>query len=329
MAVPPATDQPDADAVHLLRTDVHRYNAERLTHPSYANLVNADLHELHLMKANLFDADLRGANLSRANLSNAVLERARLDGAILQGAVLRGAVVTHTSLQAPVFEDVDFRGADLRSSTWPHVRFVRSDLRQVQLGQSDLTGFEMRECLLDELTFSQSRAAGAQIIDCQLSNGGAGDTDLTRARIQLKAPNLGVNFSGARLPDAELVSRLWVSPAFVQAELPRARFVEAVLNYADFGGADLTGAVFRGAHLRGGDFTGARAAGADFTGAVLEGVRFVGADLSRARFDGARLTGKVLFNRAQLDGASFSGIDDAGAEVVLDGTVFAGGKLPR
>lgn len=83
----------------------------------------------------------------------------------------------------------------------------------------------------------------------------------------------GLNFTGARLRQANLSLAVMNRARFANADMRDVEAYGGVFSSASFAGANLTNASFVGTYLR----------GADFSGAVLIGVNFSGADMAGAR----------------------------------------------
>jgi len=87
-----------------------------------ATLQRANLKRAQLMDCNFESADLTGADLSFAHLQGSCLSGALLDGTTLYGSFLVGATV----------DDVDFSGADLRTSQWSKEVFTTAANQSLQ-----------------------------------------------------------------------------------------------------------------------------------------------------------------------------------------------------
>ena len=298
--------------------DIEQFNAQRRSHPEWLNLANADLRERNLPRAQLDGTDLRGANLGGADLTRASLDGCKLDGAILRGAVLRSAVLSRTTLAAPKFEKVDFRGARIWRVKWTQPSFVECDLREAALIESQLDGLLAERSQLDKIDLSQSQLVGARIVDCRMSAAGALGAKLDGAQIEARPPYT-MNLSRASARNAVFAKTSWAAPLFIEGVFENAVFREAQMDNADFDGAHLEGANLSGASFTESSFRKVFAGGANFTGATFDHCVFKGADLRRARFDNARFRKRILFEGALLDGASFVGSDSTQATTDLPG----------
>lgn len=192
------------------------YNCQDLSNGHYANqdgsacsfigadLSNASFHRSHLTNANLTDANLANAELSftdltKANLTNASLSNtyffqpdftnANLTGANLNGAWLSGSNLT----------EVQLRDA--------------SDLRNVMLANSNLTGYNLSSlnltgARLDDAALIHANLSDANLTDAYLVNTTLKNADLTRTNLRnanLSRANLtGTDLSTADLTHADL-----------------------------------------------------------------------------------------------------------------------------
>ncbi|MFN4297405.1 MAG: pentapeptide repeat-containing protein [Brevundimonas sp.] len=83
----------------------------------------------------------------------------------------------------------------------------------------------------------------------------------------------GLNFSRARLRQADLSLTVLNRANFANADLRDIEAYGGVFSSANFAGADLTNASLVGVHLRGANFAGATLTGANLSGADLSGAR--------------------------------------------------------
>ncbi|MFA7243006.1 MAG: pentapeptide repeat-containing protein [Sulfuricellaceae bacterium] len=115
-----------------------------------ADLSNAELINIQVLRGGLWDANLNGADLRRANLSGADLRRADLRRAKLSGANLSGADLS----------EADLRRADLRGA----------DLSEADLRRADLCGADLRGADLSGANLSEARLSGADLSGADLRN---------------------------------------------------------------------------------------------------------------------------------------------------------------
>lgn len=83
----------------------------------------------------------------------------------------------------------------------------------------------------------------------------------------------GLDFSGARLRQADLSLTVLNRARFNRADLRDVNAYGGVFSSASFAGANLTNAGFVGTYLRGSNFSGATLVGTDLSGADLAGAR--------------------------------------------------------
>jgi uncharacterized protein YjbI with pentapeptide repeats len=141
---------------------------------------------------NLASRNLRYADLLGAFLVNAVLSGSDLTGADLTGADLRGAHIRHARL-----EDVEIRNAKLQGAwiIYSDLRGVYffSNMKDINLAASDLTGAELVGLDLSNANFAQ-----ATLVNANLNGADLADSDFTGA--DLKDANLQyTNLRGANL----------------------------------------------------------------------------------------------------------------------------------
>ncbi len=146
-----------------------------------AELAGANFQGANLRNTDFYGADVTGADFSDAILGGISFGRTRLDGANFSGVDFR-----RVSLGAFVhFSDNDLSGANLSGMDLTEVEFNGSDLREVAMVATDLTGVNLRGLNL----------AGADLQDATLSSASLFEADLS-----------GANLSGAALDDANLVN---------------------------------------------------------------------------------------------------------------------------
>jgi hypothetical protein len=96
------------EALHLLKSDVAKFNGLRKNDEERLDLRNVDLSQLNLKGADLRRLDLSGASFQGANLSEALLTGDFLQGTDFRGADLTGADFHHSRMQG-----ADMRGAKI------------------------------------------------------------------------------------------------------------------------------------------------------------------------------------------------------------------------
>jgi uncharacterized protein YjbI with pentapeptide repeats len=143
--------------------------------------------------------------------------------------------------------------------------------------------------------------------------------DLSFANVQ------HVDFSGAILNRAQLISTSAKKAVFYMAQLQGTSFFGTQLEGAMLQGAQLQGALLQRAQLQGVSLEGAQLRGASLTRAQLQGVSLKNAQLQSALLEGAQLQGTLL-DGAQLQGAVLDGARLQGAllrEAQLQGASLA------
>ncbi|CFX32255.1 conserved protein of unknown function [Candidatus Filomicrobium marinum] len=199
-----------------------------------------DLSGSDLRGLDLSGLDFKGADLSRANLFGADLTAANLAGADLTGAVLDRTVLVRTDFTKAALQNASI----LRPSVAPDLRFVAQDLPLFR--DADLRGVRIT-ARLGGADFSRADLTGADFAPA--SERGLGGT-----------PTHGlahVNFTGAKLVNANMAGLTLTFAKFRNANLRGANLSDADLSRADLRGADLAGANLAGADLTDADLEGA------------------------------------------------------------------------
>jgi len=177
------------------------------------------------------------------------------------------------------------------------------DLSNKSLGNLDLTGANMQQCLLSGADLSQvTSLRQADFTDAKLNQQAKlNNQDLGKAHTWLR-----VQFDNTDLTTIATAAG---------AHMEQATFFQATLTNVHFNGAHLVGAVFHGATLDGADFTDADLSGADFShaqslehtifsGATMYGTIFNNTDLSSAVFDESPRFTRESTGRTQFQGAA-------------------------
>jgi uncharacterized protein YjbI with pentapeptide repeats len=135
-----------------------------------------------------------------------------------------------------------------------------------------------------------------------------------------------VDFTGAQLQGASLLSAQLQGASFNGAQLQGAFFQNAQLQGASLFGAQLQGASLAGAQLHGANLEFAQLPGGNLQYTQLQGAALTHANLDAASLDFARLQGALLevtqLRAASLEGAQFQG-------AWLFGTQLQGASLER
>jgi len=133
---------------------------------SDTSLQGADLEDAILPGVGLVRADLSDSYGSRANLENAALDWVVLNRAHLSGANLNAAMMFRGSLV-----EADLGGADLR-----HAHMAEADLRRASLAGADL-----RDADLSRANLSRAQLTGAQLTGADLHDADLRGADLFAA----------------------------------------------------------------------------------------------------------------------------------------------------
>ena len=177
------------------------------------------------------------------------------------------------------------------------------NLSNKSLGNLDLTGANMQQCILSGADLSQvTSLQEADFTDAKLNQQAKlNNQDLGKARTWLRA----------QFDNTDLTTIATAAGAHME----KATFSQATLTNVHFNGAHLAGAVFHGATLDGADFTGAYLSGADFShakslkhtifsSATMYGTIFNNTDLSSAVFDESPKFTRESTGRTQFQGAT-------------------------
>jgi uncharacterized protein YjbI with pentapeptide repeats len=124
----------------------------------------------------------------------------------------------------------------------PGANLVGATLRDVELGQANLTAARMAGVDASESRFSQADLPGADLTDAVLRDVLFTQTVLVDAILH------GANLTDAAAPQAQLT----------RADLTDADLTDASFSQADLSGADLTGATVTGADFLQADLSGAK-----------------------------------------------------------------------
>ncbi|MDB5028659.1 MAG: pentapeptide repeat protein [Candidatus Eremiobacteraeota bacterium] len=168
----------------------------------------------------------------------------------------------------------DLHGRDLHG-----LRFVGSDLRDVDLSHANLRGAEFTGANLDGTRFDDADLRNARFVGVRLRH-----TSFLRANTD------GVRFVGAQVSQSDV-------------DGASGRMILRDCTGCSLGGIDLHDADLRGIHVVGANLNDAKLAGAHLNDAHLVGVSARDADLSRVDLRGATLIGASL-RGARLSGAT-------------------------
>jgi uncharacterized protein YjbI with pentapeptide repeats len=188
----------------------------------------------------------------------------------------------------------DLHGRDLHG-----LRFVGSDLRDVDFSHANLSGAEFTGADLDGTRFDDANLRSARFVGVRLRR-----TSFARANTE------GVQFVGAEVSQGDV-------------DGPAARVILRDCTGCSLKDLDLHDADLRGIRIIGASLRGAKLAGAHLNDARLIGISAHGADLSRVDLRGANLVGASLRD-ARLGGAT---IGDA--VLCSDNHGYYGGNVER
>ena len=190
-----------------------------------ANLTGADLAEASLrntsfcdvsapgtnfLGSDLSELDFAGADLTKCNFLEVVVTGVSFAGATLtsavflgtkgSGAVFRDATLTNLRVvQECVFEDADFRGAQLGAATLRGTRLAGSDFTGAQMDGADLSECDLRDAKLGRVTARESRFVKADLTGASLAAANLMGALLQRAILR------GTDLSGSNLFRADLL----------------------------------------------------------------------------------------------------------------------------
>lgn len=315
---PPKGERADLEGANLERADLlwtWWFSPGAQGHSFFmANLRGADLERIggiFVDQRGKTKAEPLGASFNRANLTGANLRLASLgslkegwneEWVDFSGAKMQNAILNQASIGAAVFAAADLRDAQLiQTYVSPLTSFADADMRNAKLDR--LRGAPNTVVNGPVLaTFTRANLAGASLAFAQL---GARWLQVSGERPDFTEANL----QGASLRSAEVWSADFTSVNARSAEFSRATFGSNVA----FVRADLTNASFADAQV--GSFTDPDAR-TDFTDTDMRGARFNRANISSANFTRANLQGatftnaqieaSVLFDDADLSGATWT-----------------------
>ena len=178
----------------------------------------------------------------------------------------------------------DLHGRDLHG-----LRFVGSDLRDVDFSHANLSGAEFTGANLDGTRFDDADLRNAHFVGVRL-----GRASFARANID------GISFVGAKVTQGALdgtVGRIVIRNC-TGCSLQGLDLHGADLRGIKVVGASLDDANFAGARLNDANLIGVRAHDADFSRVDLHGANLVGASLRGAKLTGATIGDAVLCTQA-------------------------------
>ncbi|WP_322701249.1 pentapeptide repeat-containing protein [Nostoc sp. DedQUE08] len=153
----------------ILKNNFSIWNDWRKSNPnieinlSRVNLSNLNLSFKNLSSIDFFETNFRKAQLTLADLRNTDLRRAdlyesKLDGSNLTGADIREANLGNTDLAEAIFIKADLRGASLNAA---HI--YRTKFCEANLGQADLMGARIVETDLEHANLDDCKIYGISV----------------------------------------------------------------------------------------------------------------------------------------------------------------------
>ena len=152
-------------------------------------LLNARLHNKHLIGAKLNEVNLRGADLAWSDLSGADLKEADLSKADLRGVDfggtdLSGADLSEVDLSEANLRDADLRGADLRGAGFGGANLNGADLRGADLRWANLREADLRDADLRWTNLSEANMRKVNLNSVGLRGAVFWLTDMLNADVQ-------------------------------------------------------------------------------------------------------------------------------------------------
>ncbi len=192
------------------------------------------------------------------------------------------------------------------------------DLSGAYLEQVDFTNTKLAGANLEEAIIVRAKLAGADLRGTRLSRANLGASDLSQADLSgadLKEAILSrATLKGSKLIDCDLTSAEFLQAQLSGADLsgsrlPQAVFVETAMHNINCAGADLSEASFIQLDMQQSDFTQARLDGATWIECQLDNCRFHQAELNNARFVGACSLKQADFSQTRLNRANLRDSD--------------------
>ena len=280
------------------------------------SLAGRDFTGVDLADLDLAGIDLNGAFLERANLSGANLEGADLSGCVLVRADLSGARLTSAKMGSAGLGEADLSGADLRAADLAkavlvkstlnnadlsNARLVEADLSEAVFTQATMTEALMSKCRCMESDMASAVFIGADLSECLFLNTSLRNCDFSRANLS-SAILVGVTADGSCFKEAELHNiRILDESSFQGVDFSNAKLTQANLR-----GSNLSKSNFERADISESDFSECDLNEGNFYQANGKGAQFVKADLANARMVAINLFGGSL-QKASLDSTDLQG----------------------
>ncbi len=265
-----------------------RWHASLLEHADFtdsrldgADMADALLVRVRLVRTSLQGANLAGANMALAQAESADFRHARFDGTALDQLQARGCdfanalmdnlVLSQARLEDCGFEEARLFAVDFDDGTELHgVRFDRAHLHKVSWidcvagglsfagarldtcdwtdtrreGGIDFSGAHLDStCFVGEAALHKACFRGARLVDCSLRDARLDEADFTQARLE------NSDFSNASMRAAVLHRADAMNCMFVRTDLTAASLVDINLIAANLDKAVLASADFRRANL--------------------------------------------------------------------------------
>jgi uncharacterized protein YjbI with pentapeptide repeats len=184
-----------------------------------ADLKHADLSKATLGEIDLTNSDISHANLKGVNLSNQTLTAITAIGTNFQGAFLKGVTISGGR-----YEDVNFNDTNLTSAIFSDVFIDESTFSRAFLGSARFI-----RSTLYTTSFTESDLLQVLILNSELSGVSFADSVLVEARIESSSIS-GGSFHSSSLRDVVAVDSSFIAMSFNGASLGGAKFVDCDLS---------------------------------------------------------------------------------------------------
>ncbi|MDJ0620444.1 MAG: pentapeptide repeat-containing protein [Calothrix sp. MO_192.B10] len=192
-----------------------------------ADLTNANLSRVLMVRTNLSRATLNQAHLFNARMVDANLSSSQLVGADLHGAVLENASLTGADLSDAKLNEADLYGARLGRAIAISAQLSHANLTNTDWQAADLSGANLLRANLRNANLSATRLKGAILKNANLENAKFRNADLSLA--DLRGANLaGADFQGTILTSGKQ------NPADRFVQTPSVGSESAVVQGVDF-----------------------------------------------------------------------------------------------
>lgn len=242
------------------------------------------------------DLDLSGIDLSDGVLQNCIFENCQFKGANLAtGLFSRGR-----------FSNCDFTQADLQQSLLDSSTFKTCIFTQAKLGKASLNAVHAEKCPFDKADLTQVQAARAQFVDSTFAGATLPHGDFTGARWQ-RCDLTGVNLQDASLAKAQLHACQLDNADISRAALPASSWSQVTGAAVILSDANLQNwRIDQGCRLPGLNLNNANLTKASLQFAGLENATLRGANLNKALFSRCDLSHADGYH-ANASSADFTG----------------------